>query len=209
MRSGLTRTTKNRVAGDQANTAQGVCVKCLRAGWRTTVGAAVILGFPAAACRDRADRQLARAPESHAARWRNWGTIEAEIYFAVLDSLLSRRYGGDSVWYVVDSIYWWPLGTPRPRLGLEGTPAALLVVARERERAVDLVSYDQAIDSDGARRVPGPVVIFGPIDMYGSNEALLRFNLYLGLNGQEMSRIRTTLSPDGWEIVEIAPEVSK
>ena len=141
-------------------------------------------------------------------RWRNWSMVEAEIYFAALDSLLTQRFAPDSAWEVIDTVYWWPLANPRPRVPLEETPVALRQVGRESRRVVTLTAFEDAVSRDGAPRSSGPVVIFGPIDMVGENQALFRVNVYLGVHGQELSRVRCQRINGAWKVIEVAPEVS-
>lgn len=146
------------------------------------------------------------APASQAKSWRNWGMVEAEIYFSAMDTLVAKQER-DGKWFVADSIYWWPLAVPRPRVSLEATPVGLSAVGRENKREITLIPFQKGVATDGARLVVGPLLILGPIDMIGEDEALFRVNLYLGRNGQELNRVRSKLVNGRWTVVEISPEV--
>jgi hypothetical protein len=150
-----------------------------------------------------------RAPDAeHKRGARDWSMVQAEIYFAALDTLLTRRFASDTIWHVVDAIYWWPLAVRLPQVRLEDTPVGLPVVGRENGRTIDLVSFQDGVAPDGRPRFAGPIMVLGPIDMLGENDALFRVNLYLGPNGQELRRMRCRLVDGKWRVVEAAPEVS-
>jgi hypothetical protein len=134
--------------------------------------------------------------------------VQAEIYFSAMDTMLSQRFPSDSAWYVADTIYWQPLLFTAPHVSLEDAPAALEQIGRERHRNITLVELQKAIARNGVRVVHGPLVIFGPIDMLGEDDALFRVNLYLGLNGQELTRVRSRLVDGRWRVVEISLESS-
>jgi hypothetical protein len=136
----------------------------------------------------------------------NWAVTEAEIYLSAMDSLLAGRFPKDSVWFVADTIYWWPMSGPRPHLALEETSAALRIIGREQGRSIVIVPLDEAIAHDGSRRVPGPLVILGPIDMLNQDGAQFRVNLYLGLHGQELNRFRCRRLGGKWRVVEVSHE---
>jgi hypothetical protein len=172
-----------------------------------TLATAILVVIAACTSQERQDAASAENSRENTS-WRNWGTVEAEIYFSGLDTLLAQRFADDTVWYVVDTLYWWPFVARRPRVGLEATSINLTAIGRERGRRIRLVTFDEAIAQNGTRRLAGPVVILGPIDMLGEDHALFRLNLYLGLNGQELRRLRCRRVGDRWTVVEDAPEVA-
>jgi len=138
----------------------------------------------------------------------DWGAAPAEIYLSALDTVLAGRFSSDSAWYVADTIYWWPLSGPRPHLALEGTSHLLGVIGREQGRRIVIVPLRDAIGEDGTRRVPGPLVILGPIDMLSWDGAEFRVNLYLGVHGQELYRLRCQRVGTNWRVVNMLTELS-
>lgn len=176
---------------------------------RLAVALAPAILVAIAGCRSQ-ERQDAASTENARENipWRNWATVEAEIYYSGLDTLLARRFADDTVWYVVDTLYWWPFAARRPSVALEATSINLIAIGRERGRRIRLVTFQEAIARNGTRRLAGPVVILGPIDMLGEDHALFRLNIYLGLNAQELRRLRCRRLGGRWTVVEESPEVA-
>lgn len=158
-------------------------------------------------CKSRGGDTSAAGSTEGQDQWRNWGMVEAEVYFSALDTLLAKRFPSETR-YVADSVYWWPLAARHPNVPLEAAPPALRAVGRAGGRTISYVAFNQAVAEDGSRLVQGPVVLLGPIDMLGEDHALFRVNLYLGLNGQELNRVRARRIAGRWKVVEIAPEVA-
>jgi hypothetical protein len=140
-----------------------------------------------------------------------WLGREAEIYVMALDTLESmtrarwRTPDSATSFRVLNTIHWWPMVSSENVLPVTLGPAPLLLSHEITLRHLPfrVVSLQDAVLRNGDLTKGPPLVILGPIDYVGRDEALVSMNLYMGPNGQGVYVIMMRKSDTGWKAAAI------
>jgi hypothetical protein len=173
------------------------CVSCV---------AAVALGCSKT---EPSARSQAEAPGRAARSWTAFGD-DAALYLAVIESLRVRpAVEGRSPLRIADSVYWWPFVEPSgARRALGPVPVDLRHQGTGAQpQSLSVGPLEELVTRDGRVQGSGPVLVLGPIDYAGLDEAVVRVSVYLGPNGQSLYRIHLRRVNGGWQAQVVQVEL--
>ena len=156
-----------------------------------------------------ATRSQDDAPGSSARSWTAFGD-DAALYLAAIESLRVRpAVAGRSPLRVADSVYWWPFVEPSGITRALGPVPVDLPHQRAGAQVLSLsvAPLTELVTRDGRVHGTGAVVILGPIDYAGLDEAVVRVSVYLGPNGQSLYRVLLRRVGGGWQAQLIQVEL--
>ena len=163
-------------------------------------------------CRATPSRTIRRAETTAPDTIRNWDDVR--VYYAAIRHVIQEPglrpfVVKDSAVRILWSVHWWPLadhkGWDREILG--PVPWSLLN-APEIGQRTEIVRWEDVVDARGRLRPGSPLLILGPVEYMGPASALVRINLYLGPNGQSLSRILLRFVNDDWHVMQAVNEMN-